>query len=54
MFHNRSGATGYPTEIFDEPGGGRNPKTGVVAPVTARKVVTFKGSEKLKAEVGGE
>ncbi len=147
MFHNRSGATGYPTQIFDEPGGGpegrgyetrskstaskpnadappaadelsratltkqeiaravysacprisrrqskelidavleeivsalvagddvklrgfgnfavcqkrerpgRNPKTGVVAPITARRVVTFKGSEKLKAEVGAE
>ena len=33
---------------------GRNPKTGVMAPITARRVVTFKGSEKLKAEVGGE
>ena len=147
MFHNRSGATGYPTQIFEEPGGGpegrgyetsskssapkpnadapaaadelsratltkqeiaravysacprisrrqskelidavleeivsalvagddvklrgfgnfavcqkrerpgRNPKTGVMAPITARRVVTFKGSEKLKAEVGGE
>ena len=31
---------------------GRNPKTGVMAPITARRVVTFKGSEKLKAEVG--
>ena len=147
MFHNRSGATGYTTQIFDEPGGevegqgyktrlkssapkpnadappaseelsratltkqeiaravysacprisrrqskelidavleeivsalvagddvklrgfgnfavcqkrerpGRNPKTGVMAPIIARRVVTFKGSEKLKAEVGGE
>ena len=147
MFHNRSGATGSPTEIFDEPGGGperqgyetrselsaskpgldapptseepsratltkqeiaravysacprisrrqtkelidavleeivralvagddvklrgfgnfavcekrerpgRNPKTGVVAAITARRVVTFRGSEKLKAEVEGE
>jgi integration host factor subunit alpha len=33
---------------------GRNPKTGVLAPIAARRVVTFKGSEKLKAEVGGE
>jgi integration host factor subunit alpha len=33
---------------------GRNPKTGVMAPITARRVVTFKGSEKLKAEVGAE
>jgi len=33
---------------------GRNPKTGVMAPITARRVVTFKGSDKLKAEVGGE
>ena len=30
---------------------GRNPRTGVMAPITARRVVTFKGSEKLKAEV---
>ncbi|MGA9825097.1 MAG: HU family DNA-binding protein [Methylocystis sp.] len=33
---------------------GRNPKTGIMAPITARRVVTFKGSEKLKAEVGAE
>ena len=33
---------------------GRNPKTGVVAPIAARRVVTFKGSERLKAEVDGE
>jgi integration host factor subunit alpha len=33
---------------------GRNPKTGVGAPIAARKVVTFKASEHLKAEVGGE
>ena len=33
---------------------GRNPKTGVSAPISARKVVTFKASESLKAEVGGE
>jgi integration host factor subunit alpha len=33
---------------------GRNPKTGVVAPITARRVVTFKGSEKLKSDVSGE
>jgi integration host factor subunit alpha len=33
---------------------GRNPKTGVSAPISARTVVTFKASEHLKAEVGGE
>ena len=33
---------------------GRNPKTGISAPISARKVVTFKASESLKAEVGGE
>jgi integration host factor subunit alpha len=33
---------------------GRNPKTGVMAPITARRVVTFKGSERLKEEVGSE
>ncbi len=31
---------------------GRNPKTGVSAPISARRVVTFKASESLKAEVG--
>jgi integration host factor subunit alpha len=33
---------------------GRNPNTGISAPISARKVVTFKASEHLKAEVGGE
>jgi integration host factor subunit alpha len=33
---------------------GRNPKTGISAPISARKVVTFKASEHLKAEVGGQ
>jgi integration host factor subunit alpha len=33
---------------------GRNPKTGVSAPISARKVVTFKASDQLKAEVDGE
>ena len=33
---------------------GRNPKTGVGAPITARKVITFKASGNLKAEVDGE
>ncbi len=33
---------------------GRNPRTGVGAPIAARRVVTFKGSEKLKTEVSGE
>jgi len=30
---------------------GRNPKTGVMAPITARRVVAFKASEILKTEV---
>ncbi|MFZ4539780.1 integration host factor subunit alpha [Propionivibrio sp.] len=30
---------------------GRNPKTGVEAPITARRVVTFHASSKLKAAV---
>jgi len=33
---------------------GRNPKTGISAPISARKVITFKASEQLKAEVDGE
>ena len=33
---------------------GRNPKTGISAPISARKVVTFKASDQLKAEVDGE
>ena len=33
---------------------GRNPKTGVGAPIAARKVITFKASKNLKAEVDGE
>jgi len=33
---------------------GRNPKTGISAPISARKVVTFKASVHLKAEVDGE
>ncbi|HEY8031903.1 MAG TPA: HU family DNA-binding protein [Methylocella sp.] len=33
---------------------GRNLKTGVMAPVTARRVVTFKASEILKIEVDDE
>src|SRR6056300_933817 len=35
---------------------GRNPKTGEVIPVSARRVVTFRASDKLKASVesGGE
>lgn len=31
---------------------GRNPKTGEVIPVKARRVVTFHPSEKLQAEIG--
>ena len=33
---------------------GRNPKTGVEAPITARKVLTFKASPVLLARVNGE
>ena len=33
---------------------GRNPKTGVAALITARRVITFKGSENLKSEMDGE
>ena len=31
---------------------GRNPKTGEEIPITARRVVTFRESQKLKANVG--
>lgn len=31
---------------------GRNPKTGVEAPICARKVVSFKASHRLKSRVG--
>jgi integration host factor subunit alpha len=31
---------------------GRNPKTGEVIPITARRVVTFRASQKLKAHSG--
>ena len=30
---------------------GRNPKTGEIIPITARRVVTFHASQKLKAQV---
>ena len=33
---------------------GRNPKTGEAIPITARRVVTFHASQKLKAIVEGE
>jgi len=33
---------------------GRNPKTGVSAPISARRVVTFKASEVLKIEASEE
>lgn len=33
---------------------GRNPKTGAVAPITARRVVVFRASNKMKAKVDGE
>ena len=32
---------------------GRNPKTGLAAPISARRVVTFQASQKLKALVEG-
>ena len=32
---------------------GRNPKTGETAPIAARRVVTFKAGQKLKARVEG-
>ena len=31
---------------------GRNPKTGEEIPITARRVVTFRASQKLKAHLG--
>jgi integration host factor subunit alpha len=33
---------------------GRNPKTGVAAPIAARRVLTFKASPALVAQVNGE
>jgi integration host factor subunit alpha len=30
---------------------GRNPKTGVVAPITARRVVVFRASDNMKSKV---
>ncbi|MEW6038565.1 MAG: integration host factor subunit alpha [Pseudomonadota bacterium] len=33
---------------------GRNPKTGEEIPITARRVVTFKAGQKLKATVEGQ
>ncbi|NCV33976.1 MAG: hypothetical protein EBW05_13935, partial [Betaproteobacteria bacterium] len=30
---------------------GRNPKTGEVIPISARRVVTFHASQKLKAQI---
>jgi integration host factor subunit alpha len=32
---------------------GRNPKTGILVPITPRRVVTFKAGQKLKARVEG-
>ena len=32
---------------------GRNPKTGEEIPITARRVVSFKAGQKLKARVSG-
>jgi integration host factor subunit alpha len=31
---------------------GRNPKTGVEVPITPRRVLTFRASQKLKARIG--
>ena len=33
---------------------GRNPKTGIEAPITARRVLTFSASPVLVAQVNGE
>ncbi len=33
---------------------GRNPKTGVEVPITARKVLSFRASQVLKARINGE
>ncbi len=33
---------------------GRNPKTGEAIPISARRVVTFHASQKLKAQIEGE
>ena len=33
---------------------GRNPKTGVEVPITPRRVLTFRASQKLKARIGEE
>ena len=33
---------------------GRNPKTGVVVPITSRRVLTFKASNVLKARMNGK
>jgi len=39
-------------ELRDKSGRpGRNPKTGEAIPITARRVVTFKAGQKLKAQV---
>ena len=31
---------------------GRNPKTGIEVPITPRRVLTFRASQKLKARIG--
>ncbi len=33
---------------------GRNPKTGVEVPITPRRVLTFRASQKLKDRISGE
>jgi integration host factor subunit alpha len=33
---------------------GRNPRSGVTAPITARKVILFKASENLKTAMNGQ
>ena len=38
-------------QLRDKPQRGHNPKTGEVIPITARRVVTFHASQKLKALV---
>ena len=38
----------------DEPRPGRNPRTGEVIPIKARRVVTFHASHKLKDQIHGD
>ena len=46
--------SGFGTFILRDKGQrvGRNPKTGVEVPITPRRVLTFRASQKLKARIG--